>query len=153
LGLTYPALRRLQNVERRLDFGYWIAEQADADRIANAIEKNRRQSASRLGHRIRRLTGFRDADMRWIVGLFGVKLVGLHRRDPIARLERHDHVVIALGLGNLDVAERAFHHCRRARETMLFDQLTLQAAGVNTDAHRHSLGLGLADHLPITIVA
>ena len=91
--------------------------------------------------------------MRRVVRLPGIEPIRLDRGDHVARLERHDHVVISLGLGDLDVAQGAFHHCGRAREAVFLNELALQAAGIDADAHRDAPVLGLADDLAIAVVA
>src|SRR5207302_7518173 len=64
-----------------------------------------------------------------------------------------DEVVVALRLGDLDVAEGALDHRRRAGVAVLLDQLALQATGVDADAHGQALVLGLADDLAVAVVA
>src|SRR5689334_217630 len=61
--------------------------------------------------------------------------------------------MVAFGLGDLDITESALHHGRRTGKAMLLDQLALQAARIDADAHRQSLRLRLADDLPVPIVA
>ena len=61
--------------------------------------------------------------------------------------------MIAFRLGDLDIADRTFDHGRRARKAVLFDEFAFQAAGVDADAHRQALVLGLANDLAKSIVA
>src|SRR5437879_2266356 len=84
--------------------------------------------------------------------LLGVETIGFYCRYHVARLERNDHVMIALRFGDLDVTESAFNHGGWARETVLLDQLALQTAGVDADPHGNAFILGFADDLTVTIV-
>src|SRR5262249_44434649 len=153
LGLPDAALRGLEDVERGSDFGHRIAEQAYANRVADAVEKNRGEAARRFRDGIRRLARLGDADMRGIIGLLGIEPVRLHDSHDVARLERHDEVVIALRLGDLDVADSAIDHGRRAGKAILLGHLAFQAPRVDADAHGDALGLRLANDLAIAVVA
>src|SRR5262249_51217772 len=94
LRLAHAPLCRLQDVERRRDLWYRVAQQADADRVADAVQQDRRQTARGLGDRVRRLAGLGDADVRRVIRLLGVQAVRLDRGEHVARLQRYDQVVI-----------------------------------------------------------
>ena len=81
LRLADAALRRLQDVERRRDLRHRVAEQADADRVADAVEQDRRQAARGLRDRVGRLARLGDADVRRVVGLLGVEPIRLDGGD------------------------------------------------------------------------
>ena len=153
LRFADAALRRLQDVEGGGDFRHRIAEQADADRVADAVEQDRRQSRRRFRDRIGRLARFGDADVRRIIAKLREEAIGFHCGRHVARFQRHDHVVVAFRLGDFDVANGAFDHRGRAGESVLLDQFALQAAGVDADAHRHAALFRLADHLAEAVVA
>src|SRR5262245_56940998 len=153
LGLAHAPLRRLQDVEGGGDFDGFRGEQADADGVADAVEQDRAEAARRLDRSVRRLARFGNADVRRVIALLGVQAVRFDAGEHIAGFERNDDVAIAFRLGDLDVAQCAFDHGRRAREARLFDQLAFEAAGVDADPHRHTLGLGLANDLAIAVVA
>src|SRR5262249_14686438 len=139
LWLAHAPLRRLQDVERGLDFHFLGRQQADADGVADAVEQDRRQAARRFDDGVGRLTGLGDADVRRIVRLLRIEPIRFDGGDDVARLQRDDQVVIALTLSDLDVTQGALHHRGRTREAVLLDQLAFQAAGVDADAHRHAL--------------
>ena len=72
LRLVHPAPRGLEYVERRLNLWNGIAQKADADGVADAVEQDGRQPAGGLGYRVGRLAGFGDADVRGIIRLLGI---------------------------------------------------------------------------------
>ena len=137
----------MQDVEGGRDFGDGIAEQADADGVADAVEQDRAETARRLDGRIRRLARFGDADVRRIVRLLGVEPVCFDDGGDIRRLQRHDEIVIADGFSDLDVAKGAVDHGGRAGEPVLHGEFAFEGAGIDADPHRDALVLRLPEDL------
>src|SRR5262245_13756370 len=153
LRLAHAPARCLKNVERCGHLGNRVAEKANANRIANAVEEYWGQAASGFRYRIRRLAGFRHADVRRIIRLLRIKPIRFDDRHHVARFQRHDNVMVTFALGNLEVAQGTINHGRRARVAILHGHFALQAAGIHADAHGYALRLALANYLPVAVVA
>ena len=73
-------------------------------------------------------------------------LIGGDGEEHVGRLHRHLVFVEIVVLQQLDMVERAFDQRLGAGLAVFFEQVLLQAAGVDADADRAAIGLGGVDH-------
>ena len=73
-------------------------------------------------------------------------LVGGDGEEHVARFDRDLIVAEAVVFEDPDMVERAFHQRLGARLAIFFEQVLLEAAGIDADADRAAVGLGRGDH-------
>ena len=95
------------------------------------------RSAARLG----------DAEMQRVVAGVGELLIGGDREEDVGRLHADLEFVEVVVLQDACVVERAFDHRLRAGLAVFLEQVLLQRAGVDADAHRAAVVLGGLHHL------
>ena len=94
-----------------------------------------------------------DAEMQRAIDRFGQPMIGGDREEHVARLHRHLVFVEVVVLQQLDVVERAFDQRFGAGLAVFFEQVLLEAAGVDADADRAAVGLGRAHHFGDALAA
>ncbi len=137
--LANASAGRLQDVEGGLDFWDGVAQQADANGVADPRQQDGSQPARALDDRVRGLARFGQAYVRGVVCLLGIELVGLGHGARVAGFQRDDDLTVAKRFGGLDVAKGAFDQGRGRWVAVLFEQIFFEASAVNPDAHRDSL--------------
>ena len=103
LGLVHPAVAGAEDVEARGDLGDRVAQERDADRVADPPQHDRADPRGALERAVLPRAGLGDPDVRRIVALRGEQGVALDGRRHVARLERDDDLAVAERLGRLDV--------------------------------------------------
>ena len=73
-------------------------------------------------------------------------LVGGDGEEHVARFHRDLIVAKAVVLEDPDMVERAFDQRLGTRLAIFFEQVLLQAAGIDADADRAAVGAGRGDH-------
>ena len=146
-GLVDAAVAGAEDVEAGGDLGDRVAQERDADRVADAPEHDRADARGALERAVLPRARLGDPDVGRIVALRGVLGVALDGRRHVAGLQRDDDLAIAQPLGHLDVPQGALDHRLGAGEAVLVDQVFLEAARVDADPHRDALVAGLADDL------
>ena len=146
-GLRDAAVAGAQDVEAGIDLGHRIAQQRDANRIADAPQENGADARGALERAVLSRAGLGDSHVGGIVALRRVLGVTLHGRRHVAGLQADDHQLVAQRLGRLDVPQGALDHRLGAREAVLVDQVFLETARVDADPHRHACVARLADDL------
>src|SRR5512133_986596 len=123
-----------------------VAGQRDADGVAQALGQQDAHPDAGADGAAEGRTGLRDAQVEGVVHLLGQQAVGLHGADHVAGLEADLDVPETLALQDVNVAQGALHHGFGGGRAELLEQILLQAAAVDADADRNSLGSGLAHH-------
>ena len=153
LGLGHAAVAGAQDVEAGRDLGDRVAQQRDADRVADAAQHDRADAGRALERAVLARARLGDADVGGIVALRGVLGVARDGRRHVAGLQADDHQVVAQPLGHLDIAQRAFDHGLGTGIAVLVDQVFLEASGIDADPHRDAFVPGLADDFLESLVA
>ena len=95
------------------------------------------RSAARLG----------DAEMQRVVAGLGELLVGRDGQEDVGRLHADLELVEVVILQDARVVERALDHRLGAGLAVLLEQVLLERAGIDADAHRAAVVLGGLDDL------
>ena len=139
--------QRLQHLEANAHFFLGLRRQGDADRVADARPQERAHADRRFDRAGAQTTRFGDTDMQRVIADFGELLIGRDREEDVGRLHADLEIVEVVILQDARVIERALHHRLGAGLAVLLEQVLLERARVDADAHRHAVVLGGLDHL------
>ena len=129
------------------DLLHGLGRQRDADRVADAGPQQRAQADRRLHRAGAQAAGLGDAEMQRVVAGLGQLLVGGDREEDVGRLHADLELVEVVVLQDARVVERALDHRLGAGLAVFLQQVLLQRAGIDADAHRAAVVLGRLDHL------
>ena len=96
---------------------------------------------------LRKAPGLGDAEMQRVVAGFGELLIGGDGEEDVGSLARDLELEEIVVLEDLGVVERAFDHRLGARFAIALQQVALERAGIDADAHRAAVILGRLDDL------
>ena len=89
--------------------------------------------------------GLGHTKMKRAIDLVGELLVGGDGEEHVAGFDRHFVLAEVVVLEDPDMVERAFNQRLGAGLAILFEQVLLEAAGIDPDADRAAVGLGRGD--------
>ena len=101
----------------------------------------------RLDRSADQAAGLGNAEMQRAIDRVGKLLIGGDREEQVAGLHRHLIVAEIMVLEDPDMVERALDQRLRAGLAIFFEQILLEASGIDPDADRAAIGLGRVDDL------
>ena len=96
---------------------------------------------------LQQAAGLGDAEMQRVVARLGQLLIGGDGQEHVGRLHGDLELEEVVVLEDLGVVERALDHRLGAGLAVFLEQVALQRAGIDADAHRAAVILGRLDHL------
>ena len=138
---------RLEHVEAGLDLLDRVGGEGDADGVADAGPEQRAHADGRLDGAGPRRAGLGDAQVQRAVDGFGQQLVGGHGQEQVGGLHADLELVEVVVLQDAGVAQRALDHRLGTRLAVALEQLALERAGVDADAHGAAVVAGGLHHL------
>ncbi len=137
-----PEAERFEHVVADLDLLDRIGGQRDADRVTDARPQQHAEPDRRLDRPAAQTAGLGDPEVQRIVAGFGELLIGGDGEKHVGGLARDLELEEIVVLEDLRMGERAFHHGFRAGLAVFLEQVALERAGIDADAHRAAMILG-----------
>src|SRR3990167_2750595 len=143
----------LEDLEADADFLFRFGRERDAQGIADAGPEQVADADRGLDSAADQPASLGYAKVQRAIDRFGKSHVGSDREEYVRGLHRHFVFVKIVVLQQLDMIERAFDEGLGAGLAVLFQQVLLEAAGVDADTDRAAIGLGGPDHFRHAVVA
>ena len=122
-------------VEADLDLLHRIGGERDADRVADAGPEQRAHADGRFDRAAAHAARLGDAEMQRIVAGIGQPLIGGDGEEDVGGLDADLELEEVVVLQDAGMVERALDHRLRAGLAVFLQQIALQAAGIDADAH------------------
>ena len=119
-----------------------VGGEADAQGVADAHPEQAAEADRRLDRAGGHAAGLGDPEVDRGVGRLGEALVGGGGEEDVGGLHADLERVEVVVLEDADVVEAALDHRLRAGLAVLLEQVLLEAAGVDADAHRAAVVAG-----------
>ena len=145
-----PRLRMpsaLQDLEADADLLLGLGRERDPDRVADPGPEQGADADRALDGAAAQAAGLGDAEMERAIDRLGELLIGGDGEEDVGRLHRHLIFAEIMVLEQPDMVERAFDQRLGAGLAIFFEQVALEAAGIDPDPHRAAIRLGGAHHL------
>src|SRR5690606_31059760 len=139
--------QRLEDVEADLDLLDGIGRKRNPDGVADPRPQQIAYGDGRLDGAGAQRPRLGHADVQRAVDGLGQLVVGGDRQERVGRLHRNLELVEVVVLQDAGVVERALDHRVGTGLAVLLQQVALQGAGVDADAHRAAVVPGGLDHL------
>ena len=145
-----PRLRMpsaLQDLEADADLLLGLGRERDPDRVADPEPEQGADADRALDGAAAQPARLGDAEVQRAVDRVGELLVGGDGEEDVGRLHRHLIFAEIMVLEQPDMVERALDQRLGAGLAIFFEQVALEAAGIDPDPDRAAIGLGGVDHL------
>ncbi len=138
---------RLQHLEADAHLFLGLGRERNADRVADPRPQQRAHADRRFHRAGACAASLGDADMQWVVAGVGKLLISRDREENVGRLHADLEFVEVVVLQDARVVERRLDHRLRAGLAVFLQQVLLERAGIDADAHRHAVVPGRFHHL------